>query len=227
MTGIRSSARIPVDRRMKRKLEWEDTRRPAWVMWLSVACVVSLVVLLIALSNSDRMSRPTAVNGDALGPETGESIDAYRHRAAATLADATGDAARWALVTPEHPVGVPGLTALFAPSVEDSDLRVSTLLTGQSQWPLPEPSVGHRREDVFTAAWNTIARTAGVADSDPSLLTGGIVVHATPAQLTALATVPGVLAVEALPPDAVYGRFAMRPLDTGVPAPVSPEEPAA
>ena len=79
MGRFRSAEQIPADKRTRRRLEWEDTRRPAWVMWLSVACLITLVVTVIALSNSDRMSQATAINGDVLGPETGESTGTTWH----------------------------------------------------------------------------------------------------------------------------------------------------
>lgn len=90
MGRFRSAEQIPADKRTRRRLEWEDTRRPAWVMWLSVACLIALVVTVIALSNSDRMSQATAINGDVLGPETGESTGDYLARAGEALAATTG-----------------------------------------------------------------------------------------------------------------------------------------
>lgn len=223
MARLPAAEKIPADRRTRRRLEWQDTRRPAWVMWLSVLCVLALVVTVIALSNSDRMSRPTAVNGDSLGPETGESLDDYATRAAATLAGT--DAARWALVTPDAPVDTAGLTALFLPSAGVDDLRVSTLLVGGVQWAVPEPAVGRRREDVFTAVRDRAAVSAGVPATDVSLSVAGVLVHAPTAVLRDLASTPGVRAVEALPADAVYGRFAVRPAySTPQAAPAAPAD---
>ncbi|WP_297009463.1 hypothetical protein [uncultured Corynebacterium sp.] len=225
MGRFRSAEQISADRRTRRRLEWEDTRRPAWVMWVSVACLVALVVTVVALSNSDRLSRPTAVNGDVLGPETGESTGDYLSRAADTLASTTGDAPRWALVSPDGPADVAALTAVFS---DQPDLRVSTLLAGGVQWALPEPAVGHRREDVFIGARQRVAASAGVPDTDEALRITGVIVHGTPAELHAVASTPGVRAVEPLPADAVYGRFGVRPLEDTAPAPVvaQPEVPA-
>lgn len=222
MGRFRSAEQIPADRRTRRRLEWEDTRRPAWVMWLSVACLVALVVAVIALSNSDRMSRPGAVNGDALGPETGESTEDYLARAADALAAATGDEPRWALVSPDGPADVAALTAVFT---DQPDLRVSTLLAGNVQWTLPEPAVGHRREDVFTLARHRVAASAGVPDTDGALGITGVIVRGTPDQLRAVASTPGVRGVEPLPPDAVYGRFGSRPLDVPPLIPDNPGQP--
>ncbi|MCI1256503.1 MAG: hypothetical protein LKG15_07430 [Corynebacterium provencense] len=217
MPALPTPERIPEDRRTRRRLEWQDTRRPAWVMWLSVACVILMGVALVALSNSERMSRPTAVNGDSLGPESGESLPAYAVRASETLTDGEAgpaDSVRWALVTPEEPLDVAGLTTLFRPFAGVADLRVSTLLVGGVQWPVPEPAVGHRREDVFIAVRDRAAASAGVGVEDPSLRVTGVLVHARVPVLQDLAAARGVLAVEALPADAVFGRFGVRPAHT-------------
>lgn len=236
-SAYRSAATIPADRKRRRRLEWEDTRRPAWVMWLSVVCLLALVATVIALSNSERMSRPTTVNGDMVGPETDETPDAYLARAAQTLDGATGPEPRWALVTPTGPADVPDLTAMFT---DQPDLRVSTLLAGNVQWPLPEPAVGRRREDVFAAASERFGASAGIPDPRSTPVITGVIVRGTPDHLRAVASSPGVRGVEVLPADAVYGRFGMRPLED-VPAaadvassdqpdpgsnPLSEEEPA-
>lgn len=224
MAHFRSAEKIPADRRTRRRLEWEDTRRPAWVMWLSVVCLVALAAAVVALANTDRMSRPTAVNGDVLGPQNGETVDSYIVRAGQTLAEDGDGRPRWALVSPESPADVAALTALFT---GDPELRVSTLLSGGVQWPVPEPSVGHRREDVFTAVRHRVALSAGIPDNDEAMRITGIVVRGTTGQLRTLASAPGVRAVEALPGDAVYGRFGMRPLDDTAPQPAATQVPEA
>jgi hypothetical protein len=206
---MRASEKIPADRRTRRKLDWEDTRRPAWVMWLSVACLVVLVAVVIALSTSDRVSGPQAVNGDSLGITTGEEVPAYVDRARGSLDAMTGDVPRWALVTPDHPATVDDLTAVFSPL---PDIRVSTLLAGGTQQAVPEPAAGHQRADVFATARERAAAGAGAPVDDPALDVLGVVVHAAPADLTTLAHTPGVLAVEAAPQDAVFGRIGFRPV---------------
>jgi hypothetical protein len=213
--GPRPSRRIAPDRKVRRRREWQDTRRPAWVMWLSVACVVGLVVTVVALAGSERMSRPQAINGDMLGPDNSETVDDYLVRAGASVQEAETQAAqgsdepRWALVTPLTPAGPEELAEIFSGM---SALRVSTLMAGESRWQVPEPADGHRREDVFTASREQVAASAGVGLDDPSLDVLGVLVHATPADLRELDDRPGVLAVEALPPDAAYGRFGLRPV---------------
>lgn len=213
---MRASERIPGDRRTRRKLEWEETRRPAWVMWLSVACLIALVVVVIALSTSDRVSQPQAVNGDSLGIEGEEDTAAYVDRAHGTLDAMSGDGGRWALVTPATPGTVENLTGIFSPLPA---IRVSTLLAGGSQQAVPEPAAGHQRADVFAAAREQAAAGAGATVDDPALDVLGVVVHATPADLTALDRDPRVLAVEAAPQDAVFGRIGFRPVTPETPAP--------
>lgn len=227
---MRSSEKIAPNRRVRRKREWAETRRPAWVMWLSVACLVALAVGVLALSNSERMSQPQAINGDSLGPENDETVVDYVNRARETLTEAESGASepRWALVTPMQPAGTEALTEILA---EQADLRVSTLLSGNTQWSLPEPAEGHRREDVFAEARELMAANAGTGVDDPSLDVLGVLVHGSPEQLRSLDDRPDVLTVEALPPDAVYGRIGLRPVAADPDEPdapagdVQPEEP--
>lgn len=208
--GSRPSRRIAPNRKVRRRREWEDTRRPAWVMWLSVVCLVCLAVTVIALASSERMSRPQAINGDVLGPDNSETVDEYLTRAAESVQDAEPpDAARWALMSPAEPADPDELAEIFSGM---SALRVSTLLSAESRWEIPEPADGHRRADVFAATREQVAASAGVGLDDPSLDVLGVLVHGTPAELQELSERPDVLAVEALPPDAAYGRFGLRPV---------------
>lgn len=211
--GSRPSRRIAPNPKVRRRREWEDTRRPAWVMWLSVVCLVCLAVTVIALASSERMSRPQAINGDVLGPDNSETVDEYLTRAAESVQDAEptepADAARWALMSPAEPADPDELAEIFSGM---SALRVSTLLSAESRWEIPEPADGHRRADVFAATREQVAASAGVGLDDPSLDVLGVLVHGTPAELRELSGRPGVLAVEALPPDAAYGRFGLRPV---------------
>lgn len=211
--GSRPSRRIAPNRKVRRRREWEDTRRPAWVMWLSVVCLVCLAVTVIALASSERMSRPQAINGDVLGPDNSETVDEYLTRAAESVQDAEptepADAARWALMSPADPADPDELAEILSGM---SALRVSTLLSAESRWEIPEPADGHRRADVFAATREQVAASAGVGLDDPSLDVLGVLVHGTPAELRELSGRPGVLAVEALPPDAAYGRFGLRPV---------------
>lgn len=64
--------------------------------------------------------------------------------------------------------------------------------------------------DAARAAATAALTAARIRAGDPAII--GLVVRAPPAQLRTLAQRPGVRAVEALPSDAVWGRFAVRPL---------------
>ena len=66
--AARKSQQVAADKKRSRQLDWEDTRRPAWVAWLSVLCLIALLVSILALSSSDRVSKPQNINGDQLGP---------------------------------------------------------------------------------------------------------------------------------------------------------------
>lgn len=63
--------------------------------------------------------------------------------------------------------------------------------------------------------------TASVVESGGETIIG-LIVRATPGELRRLRDEPGVRAVEALPPDAVWGRFAVRPLLPGYTDVVAP-----
>lgn len=207
--GMRSAQTIDPDRKVRRRREWEDTRRPAWVMWLSVACLVGLAATVIALAGSDRMSTPQAINGDVLGPDNDEPLEDYVRRAGESLDGMTGEDERWALVTPQVPAGPEMLADIFRGQAE---LRVSTLLAGGLQWPVPEPADGFRRADVFDTARGQMAQNAGTGTDDDSLNVLGVLVHGAPEHLRTVDDSPDVLAVEVLPPDAAHGRFGLRPV---------------
>ena len=48
-----------------------------WKQWVSAGCLVAMLVAVVAASYSDRTAKPMAINGDSLGPDTGESLDEY------------------------------------------------------------------------------------------------------------------------------------------------------
>lgn len=67
-----------------------------------------------------------------------------------------------------------------------------------------------RGVDVDRAAATAALTATRIRAGAPAII--GLVVRATPGQLREVARLPGVRAVEALPADAVWGRFAVRPL---------------
>lgn len=202
----RQSQAVPKDKKRSRKLDWEETRRPTWVAWLAGLCLLALFCGILALSSSNRVSAPQNVNGDQLGPFDTASTQEYITQADAALNDMTGDAARWALVTPKEPES----PVKLADAVADPGLRVSTLLVGPVQWKLPEPAHGMRRVDVLRQAGETMASGAGLRESD--IKVEGVLVYGTPEQLRQIEKADGIAAVEPAHSGAVYGRIGVRPL---------------
>lgn len=83
--------------------------------------------------------------------------------------------------------------------------------------------------DTNRAAAAAALTASRIRSGAPAII--GMIVRATPAQLRAVAQQPEVRVVEALPPDAVWGRFAVRPLqpqqlETASPLPDSDPIPA-
>lgn len=201
----RASRTVPVNRRRQRAWEWEDTRRPAWVAWVSILCIIALLVGVLALSTSDRVSAPQNINGDQLGPFDVATQREYEVQADTALDAMEGDAPRWALLTPKTAVQPTALS----PLVDDPQMRVSVLLVGPVQWVLPEPARGQQRIDVLRNAENTMAAGAGLRPQD--IRVEGVLIRARPQELRALRQRPEVLAVEPADPGAVYGRIGLRP----------------
>lgn len=206
----RLSQSVPADKKRSRQLDWEDTRKPAWVAWLSVLCVIAILVGVLALSGSDRTSAPQNINGDRLGPYDVATTEEYEQQAADAMAAMEGDAPRWALVTPREPMQPREL----AGALQSPKLRVSTLLVGPIQWVTPEPAAGQRRADVLRQAEESMAVAAGLRPSD--IRADGVLVYGAPEELKAVDESPDVRAVEPAHPGAVYGRMGVRPV-------VSPE----
>ncbi|AVM65947.1 hypothetical protein C3V38_12270 [Dietzia sp. oral taxon 368] len=144
------------------------------------------------------------------------------------------DAHRWALVSAgeawslaEAAGAVRGLPRVSGLSVQVPVEGVAMPVTGVA---LAEPVAGETgREAVFGRGLEQVAarldlapagsdRAAAAAALTASRIRAGesaiigLLVRGTTGQLHAVAGTPGVRAVEALPPDAVYERFAVRPL---------------
>lgn len=194
------------------------------------ACV-TLLVLAVLLAGLRAPVRPASVRTDALGPDSGELVADYLTRAAGSLDDpADGQAPRWALVSFTEPIDVGAVAELTGGA--GADMRVAQLLfrvpIDRVQTPLvtvavpqnPEalrraPAVAAARLQIPASGDDRAARVAAV--SAERLAAGcacvvGLVVRASPAQLHSLRSEPGARAVEALPADAVAGRFAVSPL---------------
>ncbi|MFD6897692.1 hypothetical protein ACFWB0_24545 [Rhodococcus sp. NPDC060086] len=189
--------------------------------WVATAAL-ALAVLLAGVLNP---VRPASVRTDALGPDNGEPVQDYLGRAGVSLGE-RGPEPSWALVSFVEPVDVAAVAAL------PGDLRVARVLfrvpIDRVQTPLvtvavsahPEalrraPIVAAGRLRGPAAGHDRAARIAAVsADrlAADCACAVGIVVRGTGEQLREVATASQVRAVEALPSDAVAGRFSVRPL---------------
>ncbi|CCQ16196.1 putative uncharacterized protein [Rhodococcus sp. AW25M09] len=186
---------------------------------------VVLVVGALAVVGYLNPQRQLGVGTDRLGPDSGEQVTDYLARASESVRTG-GDEPRWGSVSFDRE-----LTVEQAYAVADG-VRISQVLfrvpLDRVQTPILTVGVSGSRRSVL----NSTARAAGQAQEslDPgdraaqiAALTrrrvlGGcacvvtLVVRGTPAQLIEVADRTGVRAVEALPPDAVSGKFAVEPL---------------
>ncbi|WP_273351680.1 hypothetical protein [Corynebacterium resistens] len=204
----RRSQSIAVNKRRRRQLDWEDTRKPAWVAWLSGLCTIALLLALLALGSSNGAST-MMVNGDRLGPYDMSRAQYQRH-AEQVLAETAGEEARWALVLAKQP-WTPNILARILGEVERGGdrIRVSTLYAagvGLQAESISEPAAGHTREDVFTDA--ALMQAGGDPEAARQVRFDGMLVYAKPEQLRGLAA--HVFAVEPAPADAVYGKIGVR-----------------
>lgn len=192
---------------------------------LSWAAGVALVVAVFAAGILNPV-RPATIGADALGPDNGELVADYLDRAQASIAStADPDVPRWALVSFTEPVDLRTAAALAEGRVAQVLFRVPI---DRVQTPLVTVEVSAHPESLARAyavaagrlrpqavGDDRSARVAGV--SADRLAAGcacvvGIVVRATLPQLRNVAGAAGVRAVDALPADAVAGRFSVTPL---------------
>ncbi|MFC4602126.1 hypothetical protein [Rhodococcus kronopolitis] len=205
--------------------------------------VGALVALVVALGAANPPTR-TPVATDRLGPDSGEPVAEYLDRARASLADTDTDTAEhWALVslTAELTDADAYRLAVGAPGDPASRVRVSELLfrvpVERVQTPLvvvgvAGPESAARAADVAAGRlqgsageWDRQARVDAVSAARLSAdcaCVVGMTVRGDPEALRALAATPGVRSVEALPADAVFGRFAVVPLLPGQAETVAP-----
>lgn len=193
-----------------------------WLAGLSALCVVGLAGLIILLSTLGQSQLPPNLNGDAVGPESGEDIAAYAARADNTLAETAAssndrkqtlpDSAApryWALVTFDHPLNDADTAAAFA---ELPNLRVASVLIGAVVTrDLPEPSEAATRQQLIAHAIEHVTISSGLEPGDSRLMVSNAVVFGDIKQLQALRQAPHVAAVEPLPLGAQRGRFGVRP----------------
>ncbi len=185
----------------------------------------TLVVGGLAVVGHLNPQRQLGVGTDRLGPDSGEQVTDYLARAETSLI-ADDAEPRWGSVSFDRE-----LTAEQAFSAAN-DVRISMVLfrvpLDRVQTPILTVGVPGSERSVL----NSTARAAGQiqesfgagdrqaqidAVSQRRLLSGcacvvTLVVRGTPAELSEVAGRDGVRAVEALPPDAVSGKFAVEPL---------------
>ncbi len=206
-------------------------RRVPAEVW-TVLVLVAAVIAVYLVGRADPIP-PPPVTTDALGPEHSESPQDYMARAAETLRPhGDSDAAHWALVSFRGGTAAAAAAEAVAP-VRISEVLAHVRLDGR-QTPVTTvqvPATDRPAAMVTRAlplAADTIAAGYGPAAAasgpDADAVTGalragcdcvvGLVVRAQLEQLRRVSQRPGVAAVEALPADAVFGSFAVRPLAT-------------
>lgn len=150
---------------------------------------------------------PPAVQGDTLGRQPGESEGEYEGRALASLSESSDPC--FALVTFRGALAPADAARAVAPAERVSGL----LLIDAPLRPIPEPSAGETRADVFA---REAQREAGAGAANGVALDANaiaaVVVRAGGQTLRDLAAEPDVSAVEALPADAVWGSFGVSPV---------------
>lgn len=182
---------------------------------VALLALLILVIAVVALSFSDRTNKPMAINGDVLGQDSSESLEQYVDRAAASVAQTPADDNAFALVTFS-----PALDPADAAGAVDDIERVNAMvMLSAAPMGLPEPVAGETRADVFDRQVDRLRRSLdGIGNVQAPEVINGVIVWDDGEALRALAQVPGVLAVEALPVDAGWGHFGVRPVytdDTG------------
>lgn len=177
---------------------------------VAVFAILGLVILIAALSFSDRTAKPMSINGDMLGQNTSETLSDYRSRAQESLEATADEEEVFALVTFAQPLG-----AAAAAQVLEATARVNAMvLLSAAPMGLPEPVVDETREDVFNRQLDRVQRSLdGIGEVQAPREINGVLVRDTGAQLRILDADPEVLTVETLPADAGWGHFGVRPVD--------------
>ena len=191
---------------------------------LAVFVGVGLLVLVVALGVL-QPPRKGDVISDRLGPEPGQQVATYLEQARSSLRGPDGE--RYALVSLTD-----YMTSAAAADLTDH-VRVSQVIyrvpiprvqTGLVSVDVPDgpaavaASSGYAASRVQSDVLVPDSRAGRIAAVSSKRLSQGcacvvaLTVRGTTAQLAALAQQPAVRAVEALPRDAVFGRFAVVPL---------------
>ncbi|WP_032368096.1 hypothetical protein [Rhodococcoides fascians] len=186
---------------------------------------IALAVGGLAVVGHLNPQRQLRVGTDRLGPDSGEQVTDYVARAEESLLDDDAEP-RWGSVSFDRE-----LTAEQAYAAANG-VRISMVLfrvpLDRVQTPILTVGVPGSERSILNAtarAAGQIQESFGVEDrqaqidavSQRRLLSGcacvvTVVVRGTAAELSEVAGRDGVRAVEALPPDAVSGKFAVEPL---------------
>ncbi|GAA1178957.1 hypothetical protein CGLAUT_08180 [Corynebacterium glaucum] len=173
---------------------------------LAAALGIILVVAGVYVVGLRTQPHAPTLQGDTLGRNQGESWEEYASRTKPSISESSS----FALVTFDTP-----RRAEEAAAIVREVRRVNALLLIDAPFqPIPEPTTGQNRADVFQREAERLAaqgRANGI-QLDPEAI-AAVVVYDNGATLRALADAEGVRALEALPPDAVWGSFAIWPVN--------------
>lgn len=172
-----------------------------WRIAVAFVSLVALVALFIGFSGRDLISKPMPINGDVLGIERSESTQDYVVRAQRSLQQQLDDdpqALGYALVSFSSP-----LTAYEAGQLLENQQRVNALMiSGKPVLALPEPIAGVNRGETFAQQLDM--------HNLPDTKIHAAVVRGRYVDVEKLVAKDAVLAVEVLPPDAVWLQFSVR-----------------
>ena len=172
-----------------------------WRIAVAIVSLVALVALVIGFSGRDLISKTTPINGDVLGQETAESTKDYVARAQRSLQQQLDDdphALGYALVSFRSPLSTEAAGQLLEHQRRGNALMVS----GKPVLALPEPIAGATRGETFTQQLDL--------HNLPNAEISGAVLRGRYEDVEKLAAKDAVLAVEVLPPDAVWLQFSVR-----------------
>ena len=186
---------------------------------VSAASVVALIVVVLVLGVLNPV-RGSSVRTDALGPDNDETAAQYLARVDLP----SGDGDRWALVSLTRYIRADEISRVVdgvRVSVVYVHVPIDRVQTPLMVVPVPDTDsvlassvrlaagvVPPGRDERGTAI-AAVVRSRLLADC---ACAAGVLVRASVPELAALAGRDGIRAVEALPRDAVYGRFAVAPL---------------
>lgn len=210
--------------------------REGWRIIGFAAAAVAFVVLILVLGWANP-PRTSVIGTDRLGPDSGERVADYLARARVSL-EGNDAAGHWALVafsTGVDPGNLPESVAGLRISNVIYHVPIDRVYTPPITVPVPAgdaAAVGSSRAaaGALDNAQSSDDRTRRLAAVMAARLHAGcacavdLVVRGRLDQLRALSTRPAIRSVEALPPDASAGAFAIVPLlpeqtDTVAPGP--------